>query len=128
TPNELPQELVRLATLKGTREETRLLQNNLVFVVADSSYVPSMKEAMRRQIALRKITGGPVMAQLAPYQQDQVKEQFEKGKAALAQAICQCYRHMFYPSSSPVGGSAARLGHTAIELQSVSDSPGNGQQ
>jgi len=128
TPSELPQELVRMATLKGTREETRLLQNNLVFTVADSAYVRNMKDSMRRHIALRKISGGPVMAQLSAHQQEQVKEQFEGSKMGVAQSVCQCYRHLFYPSSAPVGKSAARLGHTAIELQNVSDSPGNGQQ
>ena len=42
-------------------------------------------------------------------------------------AILQCYRHLFYPSSSRMTGAQLDLGHTIIELSGAGDSPGNGQ-
>ncbi len=127
TPTELPQELVRMATRKGVNEETRLLQNNLVFVVADQKLRADMKSAMRRRLALEAIQNSTRMRELADYQQRKVKEEYEKSGLTAAIAILQCYRHLFYPSNVPIGSGAAKLGHTTIELQSVSDSPGNGQ-
>ena len=127
-PSDLPSELVRMATKKGAAEEVRLLQNNLVFVVADHKLKSDMKEAVRRRLALGAIQGSPQMKDLAPYQQEKVKEEYEKSGASMAISILQCYRHLFYPSSAPLGSGAAKLGHTTIELVNASDSPGNGQQ
>ena len=44
----------------------------------------------------------------------------------IAQAILQCYRHIFYPSASPMAGTTLPLGHTILELTNP-DNPGNGQ-
>ena len=127
-PGELPSELVRMAIKKGANEEVRLLQNNLVFVVADNKLKSDMQEAVRRRLGLAAIQGGPQMQDLAPYQQERIKEMYEKSGSTMAIAILQCYRHLFYPSSSPLGSGAAKIGHTTIELLNASDSPGNGQQ
>jgi len=126
-PTELPQELVRMGTKKGVKEETRILRNNLVFAVADQKLRREMKNAMRRRLALGAITTSSRMKDLADYQQRKVSEEYEKSGTTVAIAILQCYRHLFYPSNVPVGGGAAKLGHTTIELQNASDSPGNGQ-
>ena len=128
TPAELPQELVRMATRKGVKEELRLLQNNLVFVVADKRLSLDMKQSVRRRLALEAIVNSAKMNDLADYQQRKVREEYEKSRTTVAIAILQCYRHLFYPSSAPIGSGEARLGHTTIELQNASDSPGNGQQ
>lgn len=128
TPSELPQELVRMATRKGVKEELRMLQNNLVFVVADKRLSLDMKQAVRRRLALEAIVNTAKINELADYQQRKIREEYEKSRTSVAIAILQCYRHLFYPSSNPVGSGDARLGHTTIELQNASDSPGNGQQ
>jgi len=126
-PTELPQDLVRMATRKGVKEETRLLQNNVVFAVADKKLRSEMKIAMRRRLALDAIRSSSRMKDLADYQQRKVNEEYEKSGTTVAVAILQCYRHLFYPSNVPIGSSGAKLGHTTIELQNASDSPGNGQ-
>lgn len=128
TPSELPQELIRMATRKGVKEELRTLQNNLIFLVADKRLCPDMKQAVRRRLALEAIVNSPKINELADYQQRKVREEYEKSRSTVAIATLQCYRHLFYPSSAPVGAGEARLGHTTIELQNASDSPGNGQQ
>jgi hypothetical protein len=127
-PSDLPTELVRMAAKKGATEEVRILQNNVVFVVADDKLKSDMKEAVRRRLGLSAIQGGPQLQELAPYQQGRIKEMYEKSGSSMAISILQCYRHLFYPSSAPLGSGAAKLGHTTIELANVSDSPGNGQQ
>ncbi|MFH1134692.1 MAG: DUF499 domain-containing protein [Pseudomonadota bacterium] len=123
----LPAELIRYATRKGAGNDIRLLQNNLIFVAANDRLSKEMKQAMRRKLALEDIINGRTLSDLADYQQRKVLEDAEKSKAMVAIAIMQCYRHLFYPSSSPVGTGEAKLGHTVIELQNASDSPGNGQ-
>ncbi|OQB37303.1 MAG: hypothetical protein BWY09_01641 [Candidatus Hydrogenedentes bacterium ADurb.Bin179] len=128
TPAELPQELVRMATKKGVKEEIRTLQNNLIFVVADKRLTLDMKQSVRRRLALEAIVNSAKINELADYQQRKVREEYEKSRSTVAIATLQCYRHLFYPSNVPIGSGEARLGHTTIELQNASDSPGNGQQ
>lgn len=127
SPSQLPQELVRMATRKGAQEVLRSLCNNIVFVVPDDRQVRDMKIAARRRLGLEAIANSDRMQELAEYQQRRVREEFEKAASAVAIAILQCYRHLFYPSHAPLAGSDAQLGHTVIELQNASDSPGNGQ-
>ncbi|HOY69108.1 MAG TPA: DUF499 domain-containing protein [Candidatus Ozemobacteraceae bacterium] len=123
----LPDELVRMATRKGVKEEIRLLRNNLVFVVADERLRGEMKTAMRRHLGLQDLLVSGQLEELADHQQRRLKEEAEKSRTTVAIAILQCYRHLFYPSHSGSFGSEARLGHTTIELPNASDSPGNGQ-
>lgn len=127
TPRELPPDLVRMATCKGVNEEIRILQNNLIFIIADHRLRQDMKQALRRRMALEAIKIGPRMKDLADYQQRRVKEDHEKSGTTVAISILQSYRHLFYPSATPVGSGNAKLGHTIIELHNASDSPGNGQ-
>jgi hypothetical protein len=51
-----------------------------------------------------------------------VKAEYEKLKLDVAMAILQCYRHLFYPSSSRMTGAQLDLGHTIIELSGAGDS------
>lgn len=125
--SELPHELSRMATRKGVNEELRSLQNNLVFLVADERQRADMKNEVRRRLALSVIQEATIMQNLADYQQRKVREEHSKSATSVAQAIAQCYRHMFFPSHTPVGSGDAKLGHTALELDKVSYSPGQGQ-
>ncbi|NLX59557.1 MAG: ATP-binding protein [Phycisphaerae bacterium] len=127
SPSQLPAELVRMATRKGVQEELRSLRNNLVFVVADDRQLRDMRLTSRRRLGLQAIVNSDRIQDLAEYQQRRVREEYEKSGSAVAIAILQCYRHLFYPSHAPLAGSDAQLGHTVIELQNASDSPGNGQ-
>lgn len=126
-PSELPPDLARMATQKGRTEETRLLQNNLVFLVADRHLCDNMKHQVCRRLALEAIQSGPQMEDLADYQQEKLREFYQKSEAESAIAIHQCYRHLFYPSKGGIGSGKAKLGHTTIEFQNTSDAPGKGQ-
>jgi hypothetical protein len=126
-PTSLPADIVRMFQRKGTKEELRSYQNNLVFVVADERYREDMKQAVRRKLALQELKKPERMRDLADHQQRTVSEEFDKSDFRIAQAVMQCYRHLFYPSHIAVGGGNVQLGHTAVELVNVSSDPGNGQ-
>lgn len=127
-PTSLPADIVRMFQRKGTKEELRSYQNNLVFLVADERYREDMKQAVRRKLALAELKKPDRMRELAEHQQRTVNEEYDQSDFRIAQAIMQCYRHLFYPSHIAVGGGSVQLGHTAIELANVSSDPGNGQK
>jgi len=57
------------------------------------------------------------------YQRGKVKAEYEKLRLDVAMAILQCYRHLFYPSSTRMTGTQLDLGYTIIELSGAGDSP-----
>jgi hypothetical protein len=122
-----PPDIAEIFEYKGTDRKIRELKNNLVFVAADERTVPNMRDLVRRRIALGLLQKPEHQRELADYQQGKVKAEYEKLKLDVAMAILQCYRHLFYPSSSSMVGTQLPLGHTIIELSGAGDSPGNGQ-
>jgi hypothetical protein len=123
-----PPDIAEIFEYKGTDRKIRELKNNLVFVAADERTIPNMKELVRRRLALGLLQKPEEHhVTLARYQQERVKADFQKLKLEVAIAILQCYRHLFYPSSSRMTGAQLDLGHTIIELSAQGDSPGNGQ-
>ncbi len=122
-----PPDIAEIFEYKGTDRKIRELKNNLVFVAADERTIPNMRDLVRRRLALGLLQKPEHQRELADYQQGKVKAENEKLKLDVAMAILQCYRHLFYPSSSPMVGTQLPLGHTIIELSGAGDSPGNGQ-
>ena len=106
----------------------RALRNHLVLVVADDARKEAMRRNVRRRLALRALKRPERLADLAEHQQDKVRQLEAASEKDLAISIQQCYRHVFYPSRNRVGAGTADLAHTAMELPSVSDTPGSGQQ
>ena len=128
---EAPPELaVRVYARKGAEGSAlRMLRNSLAFVVADEERLKDMERASVRRLALQALLRPERLAELAEHQQATVREQAARSEQALAVAIQQCYRHLFYPSRHRLGGAAGvDLGHTAVELPAASDQPGAGQQ
>jgi hypothetical protein len=122
-----PPDIAEIFEYKGTDRKIRELKNNLVFVAADERSIPNMRDLVRRRLALGQLQKPEHQRELADYQQGKVKAEYEKLKLDVAMAILQCYRHLFYPSSSRMTGAKIDLGHTIIELSGAGDSPGNGQ-
>jgi hypothetical protein len=122
-----PPDVAEIFEYKGTERKSRELKNNLVFVAADERTIPNMRDLVRRRLALGLLQKPEHQRELADYQQGKVKAEYEKLKLDVAMAILQCYRHLFYPSSSRMTGAQLDLGHTIIELSGAGDSPGNGQ-
>src|SRR5205814_143784 len=98
-----------------------------VFVVADERLRENMKDRVRNRLALFELRKPDRIRQLAEHQQQKVNEDFHKSPLEIAQAVMQCYRHLFYPSHMPMPGTAEPIAHTALEAHNVSDNPGNGQ-
>ncbi|TAK25717.1 MAG: DUF499 domain-containing protein [Myxococcaceae bacterium] len=104
----------------------RKLSNNLVFVVADDSWREEMKDRMSTRLALREIVKLK-LSQLAEHQRAEVREREKRAESAVAIAIQQCYRHVFYPSKTRLDGADVDLAHTAIDAPSAAAKPGDGQ-
>ena len=133
----VPQLVENIYRTQGSQGRFRKLQNNLVFLVADDATRDEMKNKMIYRLALegmRSAFGSSAslspdrLAQLPEHQQDKVNELYKKSEQELAIIIQQCYRHLFYPSRNRLDEASVDLAHTAFDLPSVSERPGNGQQ
>ena len=125
----VPELVERIYSRKGSEGSAlRLLLNHLVFVVADEARVDDMKRLARRRLALQDMKKPERIADLAEHQQARVREWESRSEQELANAVQQCYRHLFYPSRDRVGGGSLDLAHSAIDTPSTSDRPGAGQQ
>ncbi len=82
---------------------------------------------MTRRLALQELKRAERLAQLAEHQRDDVLRREMQSEAAVAIAIQQCYRHLFYPARA-AAIAPTDLAHTAIEIGSASERPGSGQQ
>lgn len=126
---QIPALVEKIFRTTGSQGNFRQLQNNLTFLVADEALRDEMKEAMIRRLALEAMRGPDRLAELAPHQQEKVKEEYQKSEQRLALAIQRCYRHLFFPSrNNRVEGAMVELGHTAFDIPSTADQPGRGQQ
>ena len=125
----VPELLERIHARRGAEgAQLRALRNNLVFVVADEARKEEMRRAAVRRLALLALKRADRLADLAEHQQAKIRELEAGSEHALAIAIQQCYRHLFYPSRNRIGTSGADLDHSAIDLPATSDQPGAGQQ
>lgn len=124
----VPQLVENIYRTQGSQGKFRQLQNNLVFLVADDASRDEMKNKMLYRLALEAMRSPDRLAQLPEHQQDKVNELYKKSEQELAIIIQQCYRHLFYPSRNRLDGASVDLAHTAFDLPSASQRPGNGQQ
>jgi hypothetical protein len=126
-PQGVPSELEDIFEHKGVEQKLRELRNNLVFVVADERLRENMQSVARRRLALAELRKPEHIRVLADYQQRKVNEEYDQSRFKVAEAILQCYRHVFYPSHVRMPGTQLDINHTVIELVNASDNPGNGQ-
>ncbi len=125
----VPELIERIYARKGSEGSAlRALRNHLVFVVADDARKEEMRRKTYHRLALRELKKPERLIDLAEHQQAQVREMESRSEHALALAIQQCYRHVFYPSRNRIGMSDVDLAHSAIDIHSTSDQPGSGQQ
>lgn len=124
----VPQLVENIYRTQGSQGKFRQLQNNLVFLVADDASRDDMKNKMLYRLALEAMRSPDRLAQLPEHQQEKVNELYKKSEQELAIIIQQCYRHLFYPSRNRLEGASVDLAHTAFDLPSASERPGNGQQ
>lgn len=113
---------------KGSGADWRHNRNNVVFLVADSNGVATMKAKMTRRLALEALRSPERLRELAEYQQKKLGELYERSNQELALGIQQTYRHIFYPSRNRHEGAEVDLAHTVVDVQTASDRPGDGQK
>jgi len=87
-----------------------------------------MKNKALYRLALDAMRSPDRLAQLPKHQQEKVHELYQKSEQEIAIIVQQCYRHLFYPSRNRLDGANVDLAHTAFDLPSASERPGNGQQ
>lgn len=121
-----PAEIADIFEHKGAERNLRELKNNLVFVAAAENAIANMHTLARRKLALAELRKPSNQQELADYQIQRVNAEFHELDLKISQAILQCYRHVFYPSATPMTGTTLPLGHTILELTNP-DNPGNGQ-
>jgi hypothetical protein len=125
----VPDLIARIYERKGAEGGSlRQLRNNLVFIVADESRVEEMRQKTARRLALRDLKAPERLAELAEHQQAKVKELESKSETEVAVAIQQCFRHLLYPSRNRIPNATVDLAHSALDIHSVSEKPGAGQQ
>jgi hypothetical protein len=129
TVEVVPELIARIFDRKGQAgSEYRAFRNHLVFLVADESRKEDMKHKMVWRLALRELKSPERLKDLAPHQQEKIKELESKSIQEVAIAIQQCYRHVFYPSRIRLGTSEVDLAHTALDLHATGQNPGSGQR
>ncbi len=124
----VPQLIENIYRHQGNQGKFRQLLNNLVFLVADDATRDEMKNKMLYRLALEAMLTPDRLGQLPEHQQEKVRELYKKSEQELAIIIQQCYRHLFYPSRNRLEVANVDLAHTAFDLPSASQRPGNGQQ
>lgn len=124
----VPEIVERIYLHKGAANDWRHNRNNVVFLLADASTIPAMRQKMVRHLALEALKAPDKLRDLADYQIKKMQELAERSKQELALAIQQTYRHIFYPTRNRVEGAKSDLGHTAVDVQTASDRPGDGQR
>jgi len=122
-----PSAIEHIFQFRNDEGKLRELKNNLVFLAADQRGAENMRTLVRRFLALEELTQEPYQRDLADYQKKKVKGDHEKLRLEVAMAILLAYRHLFYPSASPMAGAVQEIGYTLIELSGAGDTPGNGQ-
>ena len=124
----VPQLVESIYKTQGSQGKPRHLRNNLVFLIADDDKRDEMKNKMIYRLALEAMLHTDRIKQLASHQQNKVNGLYSGSEQAIALAIQQCYRHLFYPSkNNQIDGANVDLAHIAFDLPSTSDSPGRGQ-
>lgn len=126
--DEVPELIATMYRRKGQDAAgLRQLQNNVVFLIADERHAPHMAATVSRHLALRELRRPERLGELADHQQAQVVELGRRSEADIAIAIQQCYRHLFYPSRTALGGGNVTLDLATIDQTSASERPGSGQ-
>jgi hypothetical protein len=105
----------------------RQLRNNLVFLVSDERHVQHLAATVSRHLALQELKRPDRLNELADHQKAQVIELAQRSQTDIAVAIQQCYRHLFYPSRTALGGGTISLDLATIDQHSASERPGSGQ-
>lgn len=107
-------------------QATRSHRNNVLFLVADSSDLADLRDALIRKMAAQDVLQAPSV-ELQDYQKEILNQMIaESGKHAL-QAVQRTWTHLFFPSNEEQWGFVgSHLRHD--RLPAASDAEGDGQE
>lgn len=126
--DEVPELISNIYQRKGQDGSgLRQLRNNLVFLVADDRHVQHLAATVSRHLALVELKRPDRLTELADHQKAQLIELAQRSQTDIAVSIQQCYRHLFYPSRTALGGGTVFLDLATIDQHSASERPGSGQ-
>lgn len=126
--DEVPELISAIYQRKGQDGSgLRQLRNNLVFLVADDRHVQHLTATVSRHLALQEMKRPDRLIELADHQKAQLIELAQRSQTDIAVSIQQCYRHLFYPSRTALGGGSVSLDLATIDQHSASERPGSGQ-
>jgi hypothetical protein len=125
---EIPELVDRIYRTHGAGGDLRKNRNNIVFLLADRQRKAEMRRKIVYHLALKDLLHPSRLNELAEHQQNQMREKSRRSEQEVATAIQQCYRHVLYPSKDRIEGSELDLSHSAIEVHTASQTPGEGQK
>ena len=115
--------LIDMFEKHGVSEANRTFRNGVVFLVADTDSVETMKDRVRYHLAAKRIVdSGERMQSYAPEVQKKLKEIANRAGLDARVAITNCYRHLYYPKADRANSN---LRHHELTPQSRGDQERN---
>ncbi|MDV7396185.1 hypothetical protein RZS08_32630, partial [Arthrospira platensis SPKY1] len=121
--------MARMYQYKSANDhQLRQHRNNLVFLAIDAANRSDIWDKMAYRLALGNLRQPERRKDLTAPQQERLEGLYQQSEQALAVAIQQAYRHLFYPSKLRLEGATLDLAHSVVDLPSASANPGDGQR
>lgn len=125
----VPDLVARMYQYKSANDDQfRQHRNNLVFLAIDAANRSDIWGKMAYRLALGNLRQPERRKDLTAPQQERLEGLYQQSEQALAVAIQQAYRHLFYPSKLRLEGAMLDLAHSVVDLPSASANPGDGQR
>ena len=97
-----PGAVVRMASRANVSETSRTFRNAVVSLVADSDAIEVIRERVRFELAAQRIAGDPQrLKQFDKEVADSLKKLADKAQLEARVAICNAYRHLYWPAKDP---------------------------
>lgn len=111
--------LVEMLDTFGVAGANRTHRNGVTFLVADTDQIEAMREAVRADLAARRIVNDAErMRGYAPETQKKLKAIADKAQLDARVAITRCYRHLYYPKNDKAN---SHLRHHELPPQAQGD-------
>ena len=124
----IPELVGRIYTQKDAAEGLRLNRNNLGFLLADQARKDEMKHKMVRRLALNELRRPERLNEFPSHQQDRIKEWYQRLRAGAGPGHPAVLPARLLRLQAPRRGGRLDLAHSAIDVQTAFDKPGQGQK
>jgi hypothetical protein len=111
-----PTRLVEMLEKAGVGEGIRAYRNSVIFLVADTDLLETMRDRVRQLLAVEKIVGdGARMQGFAEPVRKRLANMAHASKLETRIAITRCYKHLYYPKTDKAN---SHLRHTELAPRS----------